>query len=420
IGDLLFQWRYMKIASGYSKPSHFFEKAVTMAERTDDSIAWFGLKLRLAFLSAGNPAKKLEAIPSVFEQGIAYFKEKQKILPLLDGIHRLAKLHTIRGNVKEAQALYMEYIKIANEHGLNDNEALGNWQHAILMENSEMLPEAIASYEKAKALYERQKPMLSTTNYSAVLGALAGLYRKTNRLEEAFDHLVLFHNIRDSVDAVAEMDKVKELDSKYKSVEKDNAISQLEVINQRKNIQILSIVLGGLLIFSGTFFYVYRQKHKIKLAKQISELDGLKRTFFANISHEFRTPLTLIKSPIQLLQANSDENSQQQLNLIENSSNRMLELVDQLLELSKIDTGQLQIILKKGNVGSFLRNLAEPFEFQAKENNIDFEVAIETTNEMYFFDKDIITKIISNLLGNAFKYHETGKPVSFRSHIIDG
>src|SRR5690606_19367071 len=109
----------------------------------------------------------------------------------------------------------------------------------------------------------------------------------------------------------------------------------LEVKNQQKNTQLLLMVFVGLLILSGTLFYFYRQKHKIKLAKQISELDSLKRKFFANISHEFRTPLTLIKSPVQLLQASANENSQKQLNLIENNTNRMLELVDQLLELSK-------------------------------------------------------------------------------------
>lgn len=417
IGDLLFQWRYMKIASGYSKPSHFYGKALKVAEQTGDSTAWYSLKLRLAFLAVGNPAKKLEAIPPVFDESIIYFKQNKEIIPLLEALHRLSKLHTIRGNTNEAEALYMEYIRIAKEYNLTENEAQGNWQFAILLENIQKLPEAIGAYEKAKLLYESEKPMFAPTNYSAVLGALAGLYRKTGQLDKAFDHLVLFHNIRDSVDAMAQMDRVKELDSRYQSEEKDNAISLLELKNQQKNTQILSMLLVGILILSATFFYFYRQKHKIKLAKQISQLDSLKRTFFANISHEFRTPLTLIKSPVQQLQSTADDNAQKQLSLIDSNANRMLDLVDQLLELSKMDSGELQIILKKGDVSSFLHSLIESFEFQAKENSIDFEVEILPGGDTYFFDKDIFTKIVTNLLGNAFKYHDKGSPISFHASI---
>ena len=78
--------------------------------------------------------------------------------------------------------------------------------------------------------------------------------------------------------------------------------------------------------------------------------------------------LTLIKSPVQHLQTEiTDENLQKQLQLIANNSNRMLELVDQLLELSKLDSGHLKLILKAGNITSFLHSIIESFEFQAKE-----------------------------------------------------
>ncbi|NJM79959.1 MAG: hypothetical protein HC854_10655 [Flavobacterium sp.] len=86
----------------------------------------------------------------------------------------------------------------------------------------------------------------------------------------------------------------------------------------------------------------------MKIASKLKELNELKSRFFANISHEFRTPLTLIKSPVQSLQNEiSNESQLQKLTLIDKSSNRMLELVDQLLQLSKIDSGNLQLVFKK-------------------------------------------------------------------------
>jgi DNA-binding response OmpR family regulator len=94
----------------------------------------------------------------------------------------------------------------------------------------------------------------------------------------------------------------------------------------------------------------------------------------------------------------------------------MLELVDQLLELSRIEGGHLNIMLKKGNVSSFLNALLEPFQFRAKEEGVPFEVEVQVSEGPHYFDRDILTKIVVNLLSNAFKYREGG-PVTFISRI---
>ncbi|HBI01204.1 response regulator, partial [uncultured Flavobacterium sp.] len=156
--------------------------------------------------------------------------------------------------------------------------------------------------------------------------------------------------------------------------------------------------------------------NKIKTANKISELNEMKSRFFANISHEFRTPLTLIKSPVQQLQASAtDEKQKSQLNLVDKNADRMLELVDQLLELSKLDSGTFKLILKEGNLSDFLKSIAEPFAFQAKENNLSFHTNIQTSNQNHFFDKDVIQKIVSNLLSNALKYTPENHSIHFTS-----
>src|SRR5690606_16867016 len=151
------------------------------------------------------------------------------------------------------------------------------------------------------------------------------------------------------------------------------------------------------------------------------ELNQMKSRFFANISHEFRTPLTLIKSPLQTLQAElSDENQQKQLSLIDKNSDRMLELVNQLLELSKIDSGKLKLILKEGEIGSFLKSIAEPFEYRAKEKGLKFSSKVEIPEGKYSYDKDVIEKIVTNLLSNAVKYSPENEEVKFYSNIENG
>ena len=171
-------------------------------------------------------------------------------------------------------------------------------------------------------------------------------------------------------------------------------------------------------------FFTYALNLRKKLAEKerdvLKEMNVFKSRFFANISHEFRTPLTLIKSPVQSLQAEiKDENQRNKLDLIDKNSNRMLELVDQLLELSKIDSGKLQLLLKEGNVFSFLASIAEPFEFKAKECNFIFETNIEKTNQNYYFDKDVVEKIVTNLLSNALKYTNQNETINFNSNIVD-
>ena len=169
-------------------------------------------------------------------------------------------------------------------------------------------------------------------------------------------------------------------------------------------------------------FFTYALNLRKKVAEQerdvLIKMNEIKSRFFANISHEFRTPLTLIKSPIQSLKSETNDESQlKKLNLIEKNSSRMLELVDQLLELSKLDSGNLQLILKEGNMALFLNSLLESFSFQAKENHIYFNSNIQKNTDNHYFDKDVIEKIITNLLSNAFKYTSEKENINFESKI---
>ena len=205
-------------------------------------------------------------------------------------------------------------------------------------------------------------------------------------------------------------------DKKEKEIKLLTVENKLAAANQAKQrnlfIGLFFIILSG----GGAVFYAY--KNKIKTANKLKEIDQLKSRFFANISHEFRTPLTLIKSPLQSLQSSQiDEEQKRQLHLIDVNSNRMLELVNQLLALSKIDSGSLKLILKEGDLPSFLHSIIEPFTFHAQENKIKFQPVIEQSTQVHYFDKDIIEKIVSNLLTNAFKYAPENDTIRFSSSI---
>ncbi|WP_159076465.1 response regulator [Flagellimonas amoyensis] len=237
---------------------------------------------------------------------------------------------------------------------------------------------------------------------------------------------VSLFRVRDSLQAILtdrmEAEKFYELETKYQTDKKEQEISLLSAQNQlseqrRKNQQYLYAgILALFLALAGILFLGYR--NKLRTAHKMKELAALKSQFFANVSHEFRTPLSLIKSPLQQLRASTGKTSERQLDLIDANTDRMLELVDQLLELSKIEGGHAGIILKKGNVSTFLNALLDPFVFQAKEEGTPFKVETVASEELNYFDRDILSKIVVNLLSNAFKYRESG-PVVFASKVTN-
>lgn len=178
--------------------------------------------------------------------------------------------------------------------------------------------------------------------------------------------------------------------------------------------------LIGVIIEVLFFTYALNLKTKqIEIEKTaLLEIDQLKSKFFANISHEFRTPLTLIKSPIQSVIAETSNSSHlYQLNMVEKNTDRMLELVDQMLQLSKIDSGKMQLHLKQGIISSFIKSIIEPFAFQAKKSNQIFSSIIEEQALSHLFDNDVLEKIISNLLSNAIKYTPENQKITFSALI---
>lgn len=418
-GNRIFSTQYQEKTSKFSKSEDFYTKALTIAESINDSGEWYQIKVKLAFIESGNPQKKASGIPPIFNKAISYFETHNDLDNLFSVYNRLPQMYMLNGDYAKAEAIYKEYIQLAQKHKLINTEAKAKWLYGHFLKKSERTAESILMLESAKELF-KQETSGDLTPYTSTLGMLAAQYKEAGRLNEAYETLDLYHNVKDSIDRDAELVKVKALDAKYQSEKKEQEIALLKAENAIKETQkyIYISLLALLLVGFVAIYWMYR--NKLKTAQKIKELNELKSRFFANISHEFRTPLTLIKSPVQTLRTKADASQQPQLDMIESNSNRMLELVDQLLELSKIDSGNLKLILKPGNLSSFLKSIVEPFAYQSKTLQKPLQVDIEETASNILFDKDVIEKIVSNLLSNALKYGDTNEVIHFESQIIDG
>lgn len=136
-----------------------------------------------------------------------------------------------------------------------------------------------------------------------------------------------------------------------------------------------------------------------------AEIAQLKSRFFTNISHEFRTPLTLILGPAdKLLTESPNDNTKKQAGLIRQNAVRLLGLINQLLDLSKLEAGKLKLEATNSNIVSFVKGVTQSFESLAEQKDIKLKVVSEKENIEIYFDKEKMLKILSNLLSNALKF----------------
>ena len=147
--------------------------------------------------------------------------------------------------------------------------------------------------------------------------------------------------------------------------------------------------------------------------EQLKEMDKIKSRFFANISHEFRTPLTLIKGPLEQMisqprAAESEREQEKKLKLMLRNSQRLLNLINQLLDLSKIDSGKMKLECSHQNMIPFLKGILASFEILADQNELDLRFHSEDENITLYFDPEKLEKVLCNLLSNAVKFTPPG------------
>ena len=140
--------------------------------------------------------------------------------------------------------------------------------------------------------------------------------------------------------------------------------------------------------------------------RQLAETDRIKTHFFTDISHEIRTPLSLIIGPLETISAEITRNARlsEMVEIMKRNAQRLMQLVDQLLDISRLDAGKLIINLSNGDIVKSLRILVYEFLSLAEGKQIKYIVELPEKEFFTWYDKDKIEKIVSNLLLNAFKY----------------
>lgn len=140
-------------------------------------------------------------------------------------------------------------------------------------------------------------------------------------------------------------------------------------------------------------------------SEKLKEMDKIKSRFFANISHEFRTPLTLILGPLeQMYSAAREQKEKKKIGTILRNSQRLLNLINQLLDLSRLDSGKEKLKAAHQEIVPFLKGIVANFEAAAEQNELNLTLQPDAEDISFYYDSQKMEKVMTNLLMNAVKY----------------
>jgi len=350
--------------------------------------------------------------------------------------NNLGNIAYARGNFAKAHEYYRLSYEFAQKMGDDASAFLGlnNTGWAFLAQKN--YDSAIGYFSRARDLAEKTK---NERNLEQATGALADAYKAKGDFANAFLFLEKYLQIHDTISARLNNRAVMELEARYLTQQKEAELARQQLALQQQTSQkrlILGSALFVVLALLGLFQFV-RNRQRIKQkeaehalaleqaeAEKLRDLDHAKSRFFANISHEFRTPLTLILGPVHQWLENARPTNQEAtpvpvrgLDLVRRNANRLLDLINQLLDLSKLESGFMRLSVAPGDPLQTLRVLTNAFESMAEQSGIRYEIAVPQTPENAWFDRDKLEKIAANLLSNAFKHTPPGGSVAVRAEL---
>ena len=190
---------------------------------------------------------------------------------------------------------------------------------------------------------------------------------------------------------------------------------------------LLYFLIAGLISY-----FVYRifsirieEKNAIREAnmekEKLEEINKTKMDFFTSVSHELKTPLSLIMAPLKYISQHQDllPESSERLDMAIKNTNKMVGLIDELITFNKMESGNFQFYIQKGNPLAFIENIAQLFKESAIEKSISLYIHCENNDEEVWFSPSYVEKITNNLLSNAIKFTLSGGRVFINAAITD-
>ncbi len=406
------------------KAVSYFQRAIELYDELDFPEGVAHVKIFLADYFLVN--NQIEKAHKITKQAQTFYTQYGDQVKDARATQRLAKCFLKANDYDSANYYFQEALKKALKSNQLDRVAksyVGLAEYAMAIGQNQ---QAINDFNKAISVYNKVMEDFTLHEKIDIYDRLSNAYLGIYDYKNAHRYLNEFIKWQDTLVTRTNNRLVGELETKYQTEKKEQQIELLNAQNQlaeqekRNQLYILLGVLALVLILAVVFYILYRNRQKV--AMKLQELDSAKSNFFANISHELRTPLTLIKGPIegQLSKKELDDESYTNLLMVNRNTDRLIELVDQLLDLSKLESGNMHLQVEKGQALDHIRAIASSFQYVANQKNIKFDIEVPTDQSDSWFDKDALEKITVNLLSNAIKYTPEKGEISLVASLVNG
>lgn len=423
----------MRQQKQFDASERYHREGISLSNSVRDSslLARFHINIGLMFSDLG----RLDSASFHYKKGISITDK----VPDLQNIGITARLNL--SQLASKQGKYGEMISLAMQvydYGVANNDAdhisLGATNVAmghLKMQNYDKALEFVTRAEEAA------KKFNSPQNLLYALGNASDIYAEKGDFKSAYLKALAYIGLKDSLRSALYDENLMEITTKYELKEKENLLAQHQLTIQKQSTrQRLILWISAILIMAGILIFLYlknRQDLQRKTAEveaekahlkvqlehaeveRLTEIENVRSKFFANISHEFRTPLTLILNPAeQLIKDNLKSEHKKYLNIIHRNATRLLELVNQLLDLSKLESGKAKLNVELHDLKKFCTAICGLFDSLASYHGIEMKLDFPKEDMNLWFDKDIVEKILVNLLSNAFKFTPSGGEVQVK------
>ncbi|MFK5983147.1 MAG: response regulator [Flavobacteriaceae bacterium] len=355
------------------------------------------------------PIKHLDSARNYIYQVLPYYQSKKDYKNLSKLYYTMASIEMELKNYSKATDYYNKRLQLIKK--TKDSILIGEayYSFGTLYRKLENPNKGLIYLDSAAVIFNKTG-FSSDGRKKDLYKDYAYIYEAKKDYKNAFENMYQALLLKDTIYENENNKRAMELEKKYQTKQKEQEIALLKsqnllAVQQQKNQR--NTLLAGIIFTSLLgliFFFLYRNRQITN--QKLKELDKAKSIFFANISHELRTPLTLISGPIQQLikkkEITDDERSN--IEMIQRNSTRLINLVDQLLDISKIEAGNLKLKVSNNYLKPFVGTLTDGFTYAAKQKEIEYNINNNLTSATFWFDKNVVEKIILNLLSNAIKY----------------
>jgi signal transduction histidine kinase/DNA-binding response OmpR family regulator len=374
-----------------------------------------------------------------FQQGIALSREINHREFLANGLINLASTQRATQQYPAALASLQEVEQLYQEMDYTPGVA-------VIWAKYGRFYLAQEEYRQAIAYCERALPVIEANGEVETLGDIYScLYQAYQGLGNAAQALAMhnrWHELEGEInDLSTQKVAIQErYDYQYRQKVLQDSLAfvqrqaETELAYQsqlnRRNLLLAGAAITLLLGALGFLFFRYRQQQRssareLELARererkeQLTELDRLKSQFFANLSHEFRTPLTLILGQNQSLQADIDDpRLDAKFDMLDRNGRRLLELVNQVLDLSKLESGRMELALQTFDLLPFLKNLLFSFESLADQKRQQLIFQSQEDSLLMVADPAKLERVFFNLLSNAVKFTPEGGSITVKLQMV--